>query len=110
MKVAIVGLGHVAQHQINAIQQLTGIVDLVGAYDTDAGVIRKRAVPCTFHKSLDDLIEHSTADVVVVSTSNSDHFATTSQLLRAGRAVMVEKPICENRKDLNELFKTTSRL
>ena len=104
MKVAIVGLGHVAQHQINAIRQLTGIVDLVGAYDTDAGVIRKYAVPCQFHKSLDDLIEHSTADVVVVSTSNSAHFAVTSKLLKAGRAVMVEKPICENRKDLNELL------
>ena len=104
MKVAIVGLGHVAQHQINAIQQLTGIVDLVGAYDTDAGVIHKRAIPCHFHSSIGDLIEHSTADVVVVSTSNSDHFATTSQLLRAGRAVMVEKPICENRKDLNGLL------
>ena len=104
MKVAIVGLGHVAQHQIDAIRQLTGIVDLVGAYDTDAGVTHKHAVPCHFHTSLDDLIEHSIADVVVVSTSNSAHFAVTSKLLRAGRAVMVEKPICENRKDLNELL------
>jgi predicted dehydrogenase len=104
MKVAIVGLGHIAQHQIHAIGQLAGVVDLVGAYDTDAGVIHKRAVPCHFHKSMDDLIERSNADVVVVSTSNSDHFATTSKLLGAGRAVMVEKPICENRKHLDELL------
>jgi len=53
---------------------------------------------------MDDLIEHTPADVVIVSTSNSDHFATTAKLLRAGRPVMVEKPICENRKDLNELL------
>jgi predicted dehydrogenase len=103
MKVAIVGIGHVARHQINAIHQLYGIVDLVGAYDSDLSMPHKRAVPCHFHRSLDDLIENSTADVVVVATSNNDHFATASRLLSAGRAVMVEKPVCENREDLSRL-------
>jgi predicted dehydrogenase len=51
------------------------------------------------------LIENSPADVVVVSTNNSDHFATASRLLNAGRAVMVEKPVCENRDDLRRLQK-----
>jgi D-galactose 1-dehydrogenase len=105
MKVAIVGIGHVARHQINAIHQLAGIVDLVGAYDSDMSAPHKRAVPCHFHKSLDDLIENSAADVIVVATSNSDHFATTARLLGAGRAVMVEKPVCENREDLNRLVR-----
>ena len=58
------------------------------------------------HSSLDDLIENSSADVVVVSTCNSDHFATASRLLGAGRAVMVEKPVCENPEDLNSLAKS----
>jgi predicted dehydrogenase len=105
MKVAIVGIGHVAQHQVHAIQQLNGAVELVGAYDQDAGVRHSRDIPCHFHDSLDDLIENSAAEVVVVSTSNHDHFATASRLLGAGRAVMVEKPVCENRADLNRLVK-----
>jgi D-galactose 1-dehydrogenase len=105
MKVAIVGIGHIAQHQKNAIRKLTGNVELVGAYDRDLGVSRKRPLPCRFHKSLDDLIANSPADVVVVSTPNSDHFATVSTLLGAGRAVMVEKPVCENSADLAKLAK-----
>jgi predicted dehydrogenase len=101
MKVAIVGIGHVARYQIDAIRQLSGRVELVGIYDGNdsAGA----DVPCRFHESLDDLIENSPADVVVVSTNNSDHFGTASRLLHAGRAVMVEKPVCETREDLRKL-------
>jgi ornithine cyclodeaminase/alanine dehydrogenase-like protein (mu-crystallin family) len=33
MKVAIVGIGHVARYQISAIRQMAGVVELVGAYD-----------------------------------------------------------------------------
>jgi D-galactose 1-dehydrogenase len=104
MKVAIVGIGHVARYQMDAIRQLVG-VELVGVCDDDAAAAHWHAAPCRFHASLDDLIETSIADVVVVSTSNSDHFATASRLLGAGRAVMVEKPVCENREDLNRLVK-----
>jgi D-galactose 1-dehydrogenase len=105
MKVAIVGIGHVARHQINAIRRLPGLVELVGAYDSDARASHKRVAPCRFHKSLDDLIENSTADVVVVATPNRDHFATVMRLLSAGRAVMVEKPVCETLEELNKLAK-----
>ena len=103
MKVAIVGIGHIAKHQANAIQQLADTIDLVGAYDRDVSVAQKRVLPCEFHKSLDDLIENSPADIVVVSTTNHDHFATASRLLSAGRAVMVEKPVCEKAEDLQQL-------
>jgi len=102
MKVAIVGIGHVARHQISAIRQMAGVVELVGAYDKDVRASQKRA-PCRFHKTLNDLIEKSDADVFVVATPNSDHYATTSRLLAAGRAVMVEKPVCENLDELHKL-------
>jgi predicted dehydrogenase len=105
MKVAIVGIGHVARYQIDAIQQLSGRLELAGVYDDDAAARSKCDLPCQFHDSLDDLIAHSPADVVVVSTSNSDHFVTTSRLLAAGRPVMVEKPVCESRDELARLEK-----
>jgi hypothetical protein len=103
MKVAIVGIGHVARYQIDAIRHLPGQVELVGIYDGDGAA--RVEIPCRFHRSLDELIETSPADVVVVSTNNSDHFGTASRLINAGRAVMVEKPVCENRDDLRRLQK-----
>ncbi|HWC62041.1 MAG TPA: Gfo/Idh/MocA family oxidoreductase [Rhizomicrobium sp.] len=103
MKVAIVGIGHVARYQIDAIRHLPGEVELVGIYDGDGTA--RLDIPCRFHRSLDELIENSPADVVVVSTNNSDHFGTASRLINAGRAVMVEKPVCENRDDLRRLQK-----
>jgi predicted dehydrogenase len=101
MKVAIVGIGHVARYQIDAIQHLPGMVELVGVCDDDAAA--RPDIACRFHHSLDDLIETSPADIVVVSTNNSDHFGTATKLLKAGRAVMVEKPVCENRDELSRL-------
>jgi predicted dehydrogenase len=101
MKVAIVGIGHVARYQIDAIRQLSGSVELVGIYDGDRAA--REDIPCPFHTSLNDLIENSPADLVVVSTNNSDHFGTASRLLNAGRAVMIEKPVCESREELRRL-------
>jgi hypothetical protein len=43
--------------------------------------------------------------VFVVATPNSDHYGTTSRLLAAGRAVIVEKPVCENLDELHKLAK-----
>ena len=103
MKVALVGLGHIARHQLEAIRRLKGKVRLVGVYDVNLRAPAKFGLTCTIHKSLDELIAKSPADVVVVSTPNRDHFATTLRLLKAGRAVMVEKPVCDRPADLGRL-------
>lgn len=104
LKVAIVGVGHIAQHQIEAIAALKSRMALVGAYDRDGGVAAKFSGLCPFHASLDDLIASSPADLVVVSTPNRDHVHTARALLAAGRAVMVEKPVCENAADLGAVM------
>ena len=39
MKVAIVGIGHIARYQMDAIRQLAG-VELVGVYDGDVAVMQ----------------------------------------------------------------------
>lgn len=105
LNVAIVGLGHIARHQLQAIRRLPGTVALVGVYDHDARAVARRGLKCQVHKSLDELIENSRADVVVVSTPNRDHFATASRLLDAGRAVMIEKPVCDSPGELGKLMK-----
>jgi D-galactose 1-dehydrogenase len=104
MKVALVGLGHIARHQLEAIRRLKGQIALAGVYDRDPRAPARFGLTCTIHKSLDELIAQSDADVVVVSTPNRDHFATTSRLLKAGRAVMVEKPVCDGQEDLRKLI------
>ena len=104
-KVAIVGMGHISRYQVSAIRQLAD-VELVGAYDKktfDKKGGGKRALPCRFYRSLDELIDKSPADVVVVSTPNADHFATASRLISAGRAVLVEKPVCETLAEVKKL-------
>ena len=104
MKVALVGLGHIARHQLEAIRRLKGEIALAGVYDRDPRAPAKFGLHCPIHKSLDQLIAQSDADVVVVSTPNRDHFATTSRLLKAGRAVMVEKPVCDRQDQLRTLI------
>lgn len=58
-------------------------------------------------------IEHPEVDAVVVATPASSHFELASAALRAGKHVLVEKPIATNLADagkLCELASTTDRI
>ena len=59
---------------------------------------------------LDDLFEDATLDGIVIATSAPTHFDVASRALRAGKHVLVEKPMTLTTRDAVELTDLAKRL
>ncbi len=102
MKLAIIGLGHVAKYQLEAIKQLKDI-EFVAAYDID--VTRSNILPpgVLFFDKLELLLSHPDVDLVLVSTPNKSHYSLGKQVLQNKRPLLLEKPCCDSLPQMNEL-------
>lgn len=93
MRLALVGLGHVARAQLQALALLDGWV-LAGAADVDAERRRLLSPEVPFFESVDALLAEVDADLVLVSTPTPTHYAIGMQVLASGRNLLLEKPCC----------------
>jgi scyllo-inositol 2-dehydrogenase (NADP+) len=56
------------------------------------------------HRSLEEMLADSSLDLFVVSTPNGTHFELARQILRAGRNVVVDKPVAATSTEIAELI------
>ena len=107
LKVAVLGVGSLGQHHAKHYAALAreGVVDFVGLYDADAARAKtigaKYKVPVL--ASVDAALAE--AEAVNVVTPTVTHFDLSSQLLRAGRHVLVEKPMTDTTAQAAELIR-----
>ena len=101
-KIAIAGLGHVARYQIEAILQ-TSSLELCAGFDIN--LLKASLLPdsATFYPFLEDMIENSGAEIVVVATPNKSHFEMIKLIVKKGLSVLVEKPMVSSAEQLKEL-------
>jgi predicted dehydrogenase len=98
MNVGIVGLGWAARaFHVPALAAIDG-VRLVGGADMSpesrASWVEASSSPA--FESLDDLVEKTRPDVVIVATPPDSHAALCEQAFAAGAHVLCEKPFVEN--------------
>jgi predicted dehydrogenase len=96
IRVGIVGLGPIAQNaHLPAIEKARDI-HLQAVADTDAALreqVRLRYRPETVHKHSDDLFGDSDVDLVILAVSDGLHVPLAIDAVRAGKHVLVEKPL-----------------
>ena len=105
VKVAVLGVGALGQHHARIYAELakTGDADFVGVFDVDtnraAEIAAKHGVPVL------PSVEHAAraAEAVSIVTPTVTHFELASELLSAGRHVLVEKPMTDNAREAAEL-------
>jgi predicted dehydrogenase len=102
MRLALIGVGQVARHQLAAMARTHGI-RLVDALELDPGKFGVLGNSVRFHPNLNALLEHSDADLFIVSTPSNTHLDISRHLLENGRAVLIEKPACANAAELDTL-------
>ena len=56
------------------------------------------------YRSVDELLADATVELVVVNTPSATHFELASQALRAGKHVLLEKPVATSAAQLEELL------
>lgn len=102
--VAIVGTGMVADLHQHALAQIDG-VRLVGAYDRNRVRLEERVAKWGIraYGSVEELLEDPQVEAVYVLTSSASHVEVGRQCLRAGRPILVEKPVAPEPGPIEEL-------
>ena len=107
--VGIVGLGHVARHQIAALRRSRRF-KLIAGCDTDPAQFRllDASVQCFY--SLDEMLRLDELDVVVIASPNRLHVGHGIQAMEARKWVVMEKPLAETREGFERFREQRARL
>ncbi len=107
LKVAVLGVGSLGQHHAKHYAGLArlGVVDFVGLFDADPA--RAKTIAAQYGVPVLDSVEATItmADAVNIVTPTITHFDLASQLLCAGRHVLVEKPMTDTTVQAAELVR-----
>ena len=107
LKVAVLGVGSLGPHHAKHYAGLArlGVVEFVGLFDADPA--RAKNIAAQYSVPVFDSLETAitVADAVSIVTPTVTHFDLASQLLRAGRHVLVEKPMTDTTVQAAELVR-----
>lgn len=101
IRIALVGCGRIANNHLEAMEKHAADFDIVDVCDIDAQAL-ERAVARTGangHIYLSDMLEKTTADVVVLTTPSGLHANQAIEIAKSGRHVVTEKPMATRWQD-----------
>lgn len=98
--IAIVGLGHIAAHQVAALER-SDKFNLTAVCDTDPDQLALYGADRLTFSDLSALLLTPDIDVVVISTPNRLHAEHGVQVLENGNWLMIEKPLAETWGEFN---------
>ena len=95
IRFALVGCGRIAKNHFAALDKHSDRAELVGVCDVSPSVLQAASLEtgATPHRSLDDLLTRSNADIVVLTTPSGLHPEQAVEVAASGRHVMTEKPM-----------------
>lgn len=103
-KMGIVGFGGMAGWHFDLIKEIENL-EVVGAWDIDE---ERRQLAITkgivAYDSLDSLLDDAHINIVLIATPNDSHKSIAIVAMRAGKNVVVEKPVTLNSADLQEMI------
>lgn len=113
VKIGVIGLGRFGRLHALTISKLAEaeLVGLVGRRTASLEALAPELPGVPGWTNLDEAIEKSGADAWVVACSTSSHVAVTTTLLKAGKTVLLEKPVSEDLSEalsLGELVRADS--
>lgn len=108
MKIALIGVGHVAAYQIEALRR-SPAWEIAGAADLDPARARSLADDVPFYAEADALLEHTAAEVCLVATGHAAHFELGRRVLLSGRHLILEKPCCSTLGEFETLLDIAER-
>lgn len=106
-RIGIVGFGGMGNWHRETIDTIDGL-EVAGIYDINkARMSYAKESQLHTYKSLEDMLEDKSVDVVLVATPNQEHKPIAIKAMRAGKNVISEKPVTLNSEELSELIKVS---
>ena len=103
-KFALIGCGAIAQMHADAIEELRG-GELYGVYDAYPESAKRFAAArgCRQFETLEELFTCADVDIVNVCTPSGSHAELAIRAAKAGKHVIVEKPMAITKEQLNAM-------
>lgn len=111
IRIGVIGYGYWGPNLVRNFAELKEC-ELVGVADLDKQrlSLAKRRYPfVTVHQDYRDLLDDSTIDAVAIATPISSHYEIASRALRAGKHVLVEKPLAASSKEAEALIRLSKK-
>jgi UDP-N-acetyl-2-amino-2-deoxyglucuronate dehydrogenase len=111
LRFALVGCGRISTSHFDALEKHQDRAELVAVCDVDPAALEQahRRTGAPAHRSLDDLLAGSDAQVVVLATPSGLHPAQAIQAAQAGRHVVTEKPMATRWLDGKRMVEACDR-
>tara|TARA_B100000609_G_scaffold177497_1_gene156079 strand:+ start:82 stop:1125 length:1044 start_codon:yes stop_codon:yes gene_type:complete len=106
LKVVQIGVGRFGAKR-RKLMRFTGLFDLIAAYDINPDALKqcREEDGAEIVNSYEELINYPEAEAVIISTGAKFHAAQIIAAARKGLHVFVEKPVCSNKEDLDEIIR-----
>ena len=110
VRIAFLGCGMVAEMHALAVER-TDVAELTGVFDADPGRARRGAElwGCEAYPSVKELLADTSVEGVFVLTPTATHVELGTVALRAGKHVLIEKPVAASRAELEALVDEAGR-
>ena len=108
VKIGLIACGKIATcHHVPEVLKLEKRAEITALFDlkkSNATKLKKELLPDSkIYDSVEDLLG-ADVDAVIISTPNNSHCELTLQALKAGKHVLVEKPMAVNLKDADKMI------
>ena len=104
-RLAFIGYGGMAGWHHSNIKEKIPQIEVAAAYDVREEALDKaRLNSLKIYKSLQDLLEDETIDLVTIATPNDFHRGLAITCLEAGKHVICEKPVTLNARELEDIM------
>lgn len=105
IKVGIIGMGYIGESHIEAIRRI-GCCELYAVADTNAELAKAKAEFYGIEKcysNVEDLLADPEIDAVHNCTPNFLHLPINKEIIKSGKHLFSEKPLCMNYEEASEL-------
>lgn len=107
INVAVVGYGGMGRYHANHIEEFEKF-NLVGIYDIKQSACDVAAEKGVYvYPSFEDVLEDERVELIVCATYNDCHKDIAIRAMKAGKAVISEKPVTMCSEDLEEMIKAS---
>lgn len=106
IRLATIGTSIISDNLLDAAREVEGL-EYVGTMSRDKAraerYTREHGGTQAF-TSLDELVASTDIDAVYIGSPNACHYKQAIEIIRSGKNVLVEKPLCSNRFEAQQLF------
>ena len=103
IRTAIIGYGFAARTFHEPFLRHNKAFKLVAASGSNAAQAKALWPTVDCFVSVDELLDKSDADLFIIATPNDSHFTLAKHLLKKGKHLLIDKPVCTSVSELKQL-------